>query len=167
MWNSRNSREKKVPSTTVFTMSESHKVVNYLMQTKWNISQCQNRLFTFMCKFLQRSTCWAPQRERQRGGSTCATSQLRLCDVSSWSPARLSVSNTFFFNKKWMLFKLIQCFYSKFYFFHSIVAVNSFLLGFTGPTGQHVQAKPGENQSVLCGHGSRKILKKIQWKQGN
>lgn len=96
VWNSRNSREKKVSSTTMFTMSESHKVVNYLMQTKWNISQCQNRLFTFMYKLLQRSTCWAPQRESQRVGSTCATSQLRLCDVSSWSPARLSVSNTFF-----------------------------------------------------------------------
>lgn len=48
---------KKVSSTTVFAVSESHKVVNYLMQTKWNISQCQNLFFTFMCKFLQRSTC--------------------------------------------------------------------------------------------------------------
>lgn len=73
---------KKAASTTVFAMSESHKVVNYLKQTKWNLSECQNMFFQIYVQILTGISMLSTASS----GNTCAMSELcRRDDVNSSS----------------------------------------------------------------------------------
>lgn len=75
--------DKKVPNTTVFSMSESHKVMNYFMKTTWNISQCQNVFHIYVQILTEITMVRVSKLEPQCYGNTTLTIRQNIPMMSS------------------------------------------------------------------------------------